>query len=206
MRLAVFASGGGSNFQSIVDAAESGALKAHVVLCVSNNPAAGVLERAKKHDISVSILNPSEYENQKEYASLLLAKLSEHKIEFVALAGYMKMIPAEIVHEYSGCIVNIHPALLPAFGGPGMYGLRVHRAVLEAGASESGATVHLVDEGYDSGPIVLQETVPILPGDTPESLAARVLKLEHQIYPRALALFTDHRIQADGPDVTVHNA
>ncbi|GMQ81192.1 MAG: phosphoribosylglycinamide formyltransferase [Rhodothermia bacterium] len=203
MRLAVFASGGGSNFQSIVDAAESGTLKAEVILCVSNNPNAGVLDRAKRHEISIRVLDPSRYVNEEEYATLLLASLKENKIDFIALAGYMKMIPAQIVREFSHRMVNIHPALLPAFGGPGMYGSRVHQAVLEAGVAESGATVHLVDEEYDSGPIVLKESVPVRADDTPESLAARVLKVEHAVYPRALSLFADNRIRIDGRNVTI---
>ena len=203
MRLAVFASGEGSNFQSIVDAAESGALKARVVLCVSNNPSAGVLDRATKSKIPVLVLNPSEFSDPDGYTSSLRAKLMEFETDFIALAGYMKMIPAEIVNEYSDHIVNIHPALLPAFGGPGMYGRRVHQAVLESGADESGATVHLVDEEYDTGPIVLQESVPVRPEDTPDSLAARVLKVEHRIYPRALALFEENRVKIDGRNVTI---
>ncbi len=203
MRLAVFASGEGSNFQSIVDAAESGALKARVVLCVSNNPSAGVLDRATKSKIPVLVLNPSEFSDPDGYTSSLRAKLIEFETDFIALAGYMKMIPAEIVNEYSDHIVNIHPALLPAFGGPGMYGRRVHQAVLESGADESGATVHLVDEEYDTGPIVLQESVPVRPEDTPDSLAARVLKVEHRIYPRALALFEENRVKIDGRNVTI---
>ena len=203
MRLAVFASGGGSNFQSIVDAAESGALKAQVVLCVSDSPTAGALERAKRHEIPELILDPAEFSDEDVYASLLQTKLTEFEIDFIALAGYMKMIPAQIVREFSGRMVNIHPALLPAFGGPGMYGNRVHQAVLKAGAAESGATVHLVDEEYDSGPIVLQESIPVRPEDTPELLAARVLKVEHRIYPRALALFAGNRIQIDGRIVTI---
>lgn len=203
MRLAVFASGEGSNFQSIVDAAKSGALKAQVVLCVSNNPSAGVLDRATKSEIPVLILNPSEFSDPDGYTSSLRAKLIEFETDFIALAGYMKMIPAEIVNEYSDHIVNIHPALLPAFGGPGMYGRRVHQAVLESGADQSGATVHLVDEEYDTGPIVLQESVPVRPEDTPDSLAARVLKVEHRIYPRALALFEENRVKIDGRTVTI---
>lgn len=203
MRLAVFASGEGSNFQSIVDAAKSGALKAQVVLCVSNNPSAGVLDRATKSEIPVLVLNPSEFSDPDGYTSSLRAKLIEFETDFIALAGYMKMIPAEIVNEYSDHIVNIHPALLPAFGGPGMYGRRVHQAVLESGADQSGATVHLVDEEYDTGPIVLQESVPVRPEDTPDSLAARVLKVEHRIYPRALALFEENRVKIDGRTVTI---
>jgi len=170
---------------------------------VSNNPSAGVLDRATKSKIPVLVLNPSEFSDPDGYTSSLRAKLIEFETDFIALAGYMKMIPAEIVNEYSDHIVNIHPALLPAFGGPGMYGRRVHQAVLESGADESGATVHLVDEEYDTGPIVLQESVPVRPEDTPDSLAARVLKVEHRIYPRALALFEENRVKIDGRNVTI---
>lgn len=191
MKLAIFASGGGSNFQAIVDAVEAGVLRAEVVLCVCNRRKAGVLDRASAHDIPTFQISPDDFPDLNSYTARLLKELEQYGVDHIALAGYMKMIPSGLVEKYRGRIVNIHPALLPKFGGKGMYGMHVHRAVLAAGESISGATVHIVDEDYDTGPIVLQLTVPVHPEDTPESLASRVLEAEHRLYPEALALFAD---------------
>ncbi len=205
MRLAIFASGGGSNFQAIVDASERGHLRAKVVLCVTNNRGAGVIERAENHSIPVLRISPTDYDDSRMYVSKLLDELNGYGVDFIALAGYMKMIPAEIVERYTGRMLNIHPALLPAYGGRGMYGMRVHRAVIAAGEKTSGATVHLVDEEYDTGPVVLQYSVPVLREDTAESLAARILEVEHRLYPDALALFADDRIEIEGRTVMTKN-
>ncbi|NQV72697.1 phosphoribosylglycinamide formyltransferase [bacterium] len=194
MRIAIFASGGGSNFQSIVDATVTGNLDAQVVLCVASKAGIGVIDRATRHKIPVFVLNGSVEDNLSE----LLHVLAAHRVSFIALAGFMKKIPQELISEYPNQIANIHPALLPSFGGAGMYGMHVHRAVLAAGESHSGATVHLVDAEYDSGPIILQESVPVLGSDSPESLAKRVLETEHHIYPKALQLFATGRIRIDG--------
>ncbi len=204
MRIAVFASGGGTNFQAILDAIQRGELPAEVCLLVTDRPTAGAIERARTHEIPVAILPPVEYETEEAYIHTLLERLDEHRINFIALAGYLKKIPAEIVQRYYGRMINIHPSLLPAFGGKGMYGIRVHRAVLEYGAQWTGATVHLVDEEYDHGAIILQEPVPVFPGDTPEELAARVLRVEHRLYPRALCLFAEGRIEINGRTVTIN--
>ncbi len=206
MQLAIFASGGGSNFQAIVEATESGVLDCRVALCVSNKPNAGVLDRAKEHNIPTLVLNPSDFAEESAYVSSLLARLEEHGVDFIALAGYMRMIPAAVVQRYAGRMLNIHPALLPSYGGKGMYGIRVHEAVLANGATVSGATIHLVDEEYDTGPIVLQETVPVVPGEPPEQLAARVLEAEHRVYPAALSLFAENRIEVRGREVIVQPA
>lgn len=203
MRLAVFASGGGSNLQSILDATESGALRAEVALVVTDRPAIGALDRAERRGIPTFVLAPADCADVKAFGQALLDALEAHDVTFVALAGYLKMIPPAVVRAYRHRIVNIHPSLLPAFGGPGMYGRRVHAAALEHGVRWSGATVHLVDEDYDTGPIVLQQPVPVEPGDTPETLAARVLAVEHRLYPEALALFADGRVRIEGRTVTV---
>jgi phosphoribosylglycinamide formyltransferase-1 len=197
MKLAVFASGGGSNFQAIVDAAASGRFSGEVVLCLSNRKAAGVLDRAQTAGIPTVVLSPRNFDDAAEYEDVLLATLSRYGVDFIALAGYLQKIPPKIVERFRGRIVNIHPALLPAFGGKGMYGIHVHEAVLAAGVSTSGATVHVVDEEYDTGPIVLQEAVAVEPGDTPETLAARVLEVEHRLYPAALALLAERVDQGD---------
>lgn len=185
MRLAIFASGGGSNFQAIVDAAHAGNLSAEVVLCVASNLNAGVIQRANQAGIPVHVLDSSFPKD----ATSLLDVLAAHKVTFVALAGFMKLIPDFLIQNYPRAIVNIHPALLPNFGGKGMFGKHVHHAVLTSGVTESGATVHWVDHEYDTGEIILQEKVPVYPEDTVETLAARVLNLEHRLYPKALQLF-----------------
>lgn len=202
MNIAVFASGGGSNFQSMIDAIDRGDLPARIGLCVSNRTEAGALERARRHDIPTAVLDPRSFEGEAEYVDALTAVLDDQQINFIALAGYLRKIPAAIVDAYRGRITNIHPALLPAFGGKGMYGMHVHRAVIEHGARWSGVTVHLVDETYDTGPIVLQQPVPVYPDDTPDALADRVLAVEHRLYPEALRLFAEDRIRIDGR--TVH--
>jgi formyltetrahydrofolate-dependent phosphoribosylglycinamide formyltransferase len=146
-------------------------------LVLSNRAEAGGLEIARRNDVPTLVLaDPAD-------ASAWLDGLARNRIDLVVLAGYLKLVPAPVVHRYRGRMINIHPALLPAFGGPGMYGLRVHEAVLALGASVSGATVHLVDEVYDRGPILAQARVPVLPGDTPATLAERVLAVEHRLLP-----------------------
>ncbi len=202
-RVAVFASGGGSNFQALVDAAEDGSLPAEIVLCLSDRPGAGVIDRANAAGVASVVVRPKDFGTESEYVDKLSAVLDTYRVEFVALAGYLKKIPSDIVRRYRHRMINIHPALLPSFGGRGMYGRRVHEAVLEHGARWTGATVHLVDEEYDTGPILLQEPVPVHEGDTPEDLAARVLKVEHRLYPRALGLLVQGRLRLEGRIVRI---
>lgn len=203
MQLAVFVSGGGSNFQAILDAIGAGRLDADVALCVSSRPDAGALERAARAGVPTCVLRAAEFPDDVALGAAMLEALATHHVDFVALAGFMRKIPSSVVAAYRHRMLNIHPALLPAFGGPGMYGRRVHEAVIEHGARISGATVHLVDEEYDSGPIVLQDVVPVLDHDTPESLAARVLEVEHRIYPEALRLFAEGLVRIDGRRVYI---
>ncbi len=203
MRLAVLASGGGTNFQAIIDAVKRGDLpRVEPVLCLSNRPSAGALTRADEQGIATYVL-PGPMESPAEEAELMLGAFKVARVDFIALAGYMRMVPEMVVRAFEGRILNIHPALLPAFGGHGMYGRRVHEAVLQSGVRWTGATVHLVDEHYDTGPIVLQEPIPVMPDDTPESLAARVLECEHRIYPEAIRLFSENRIRVDGRCVQI---
>jgi formyltetrahydrofolate-dependent phosphoribosylglycinamide formyltransferase len=179
MHVAVAVSGRGSNLDALLRALGPGA-PARVVLVLSNRPDAPALERAAARGIpAVTLREPSE---SREW----LEALERHAVDLVVLAGYLKLVPAEVVARYRGRILNVHPALLPAFGGQGMYGRRVHEAVLASGARESGATVHLVDEVYDRGAILGQGRVPVLPGDDPDTLAARVLELEHRLLPAAV--------------------
>lgn len=176
MRVVVCISGRGSNLTALLDALPPGA-PARVALVLSDRPDAGGLSLAAERGIETAVFrdaaDPSEWVDYLERASA----------DLVVLAGYLKLVPAAVVARYSGRMLNMHPSLLPAFGGPGMYGARVHRAVLSSGAAESGATVHLVDEVYDRGPILAQARVPVEPGDTPERLAARVLAAEHRLLP-----------------------
>ena len=187
VRLAVFASGGGSNFGAILDAVGTGHLDARVVLLVADRPGTGAEDRARAAGVPVAVVPPSDFADEAAFGGALLAALRVHDADTVALAGYLRRVPAAVVRAFDGRIVNVHPALLPAFGGPGMYGRHVHAPVLAAGVFESGCTVHLVDEVYDRGPILAQVRVPVLPGDTPETLAARVLAEEHRLLPAVLA-------------------
>lgn len=183
-RLAVLASGRGSNLQAIIEHFDSLARErvARVALVASNRPDSPALIRAATASIDIAHFNAG------DDGSELLALLQKFRIDLVVLAGYLKRIPPRVIREYAGRIINIHPALLPAFGGEGMYGARVHEAVIASGARQSGATVHLVDDEYDRGPIVAQWRVPVNQSDTAESLAARVLGVEHVVYPRAVEM------------------
>jgi formyltetrahydrofolate-dependent phosphoribosylglycinamide formyltransferase len=183
-RLAVLASGRGSNLQAIIDHFDNLARErvAKVVLVASNRADSPALVRAATASIDIAHFNAA------DDGSELLGLLRTFKIDLVVLAGYLKRIQPSVIHEYAGRIMNIHPALLPSFGGEGMYGARVHEAVIASGAKESGVTVHLVDDEYDRGPMVAQWRVPVNKSDTPESLAARVLDVEHAVYPRAVEM------------------
>ena len=183
-RLAVLASGRGSNLQAIVDHFDSLARErvAKVVLVASNRADSPALIRAATASIDIAHFNAADDGTE------LLELLRKHRIDLVVLAGYLKRIPSRVIREYSGRMNNIHPALLPAFGGEGMYGARVHEAVIASGAKESGVTVHLVDDEYDRGPIVAQWRVPVQPSDTADKLAARILNVEHVVYPRTVEM------------------
>jgi formyltetrahydrofolate-dependent phosphoribosylglycinamide formyltransferase len=176
MRVAVAVSGRGSNLDALLRTLAP-ARNAEVVLVLSNRADAGGLDIARARGIATLVLpDPAD-------AAAWLDALEHAQVDLLVLAGYLKLVPAAVVARWRGRIINLHPALLPAFGGPGMYGRRVHEAVLRSGAAESGASVHLVDEVYDRGQVLAQERVPVLPGDTPETLAARVLAVEHRLLP-----------------------
>jgi len=177
VRVAVLVSGGGTNLQTLLDQLRNSPV-ARVVRVISNRPDAAALQRARRADIPTTVLRDA------SDAQELLAALGDAHL--VVLAGYLKLVPGAVVSRFRGRMINIHPALLPDFGGPGMYGHRVHEAVLASGAKESGATVHFVDEAFDRGAIIAQERVPVLKGDTPETLAARVLEAEHALLPRVV--------------------
>ncbi len=184
VRLAVLASGRGSNLVAIHEAIERDALRATVVLVVSNNSSAGALAFAASRGIPTAHISARTHADP---GGALLERLAACAVDVVVLAGYMKQLDPRVVAAYRGRAVNIHPGPLPAFGGPGMFGAHVHAAVLRAGIPCSGATVHLVSEQYDEGDVIAHEPVPVVPGDTVESLAARVLEAEHSLYWRAIA-------------------
>jgi formyltetrahydrofolate-dependent phosphoribosylglycinamide formyltransferase len=177
VRVAVLVSGGGTNLQALLDALHDSPI-ARVARVISNRPDAGALERAHRAGVATTVLRDAS-DPAELHAALAGAQL-------VVLAGYLKLVHVSIVARFRGRMINIHPALLPDFGGPGMYGRRVHEAVLASGAKESGATVHFVDEAFDRGDIIAQEKVPVLKGDTAETLAARVLEAEHRLLPKVV--------------------
>ena len=198
MNIAVFASGRGSNFQAILDAIDAGILPARVVVLISNKSEAGAVEIARARSISTQHLSQKMFSSEEALAYAMLEVLEKKHAEFIALVGYLKKIPPHVIRQYRNRILNIHPALLPSFGGEGMYGHHVHEAVIARGEKVSGATVHLVDEEYDRGPMILQKTVDVMPDETPDSLAEKVLKVEHEIFPLALKAFAEGRVRVEG--------
>ena len=196
LKVGVLVSGGGTNLQAILDAIDNGKItNAQVSLVVSNNPGAYALERAKKHEIEAVCISPKQFENREEFHRALLAKLKESGVELIVLAGFLVAIPPMIVEAYPNKIINIHPSLIPSFCGVGFYGLKVHEAALRRGVKITGATVHFVDEGMDSGPIILQKAVEVEKGDTPEVLQHRVMEqAEWKILPKAIDMIANGEI------------
>ncbi|MDR1953033.1 MAG: phosphoribosylglycinamide formyltransferase [Clostridiales Family XIII bacterium] len=189
VNISVLVSGGGSNLQAIMDGVASGAIQgARVALVLSSKPGVCALERAENAGIDTAIVSAKDYPAEAERTAVILNRLAAANTDMIVLAGYMSVLPAEIVRAYRGRIINIHPSLIPKHCGKGYYGERVHRSVLDAGDKESGATVHFVDEGVDTGEIILQRKVPVFPDDTVETLASRVLKTEHEIIVLAVAI------------------
>ena len=195
--LGVFASGRGSNFEAILEAIREDRLDAEARLLLSNKRDAGALSIAKNYGVPTAVVSKPDFTSRELFVKMMLSTLKDHGVEFIALAGYMKRVPPEVISAYRNRMVNIHPALLPSFGGKGMYGHHVHETVLAQGCKVTGVTVHIVDEVYDHGPIVAQRCVPVEEGDTPERLAARVLKVEHEIYAEALQLFAEGKVQVN---------
>lgn len=189
LSIAVFASGGGTNLQALIDASKSGIFDGKISIVISNNSGAYALVRAANENIPACHISNKKYPNEYEFVGKINEALTSHDVNLIVLAGYMKLLPLEVIKKYRSRIINIHPALLPKYGGKGMYGVNVHRAVLENKDKISGATVHFVDELYDHGAILIQRTAAVLPGDTPESLAQRVLAIEHKILPLAVGMF-----------------
>jgi len=201
LKIGVLASGRGSNFQSILDAVAAGALKVEVAVLVSDDPAAYAIERARLRGIEHMVMRPKEHGSRDEYFQAVAGALVERGVGLVVLAGFMRIVGRPLIEAFPNRIMNIHPALLPSF--PGLHG---QRQAHEYGVKISGCTVHFVDEGMDTGPIIIQAAVPVLDDDTEESLAGRILSCEHKIYPEAIRLFSEGRIEVVGRRVRVKGA
>ena len=198
MNLGFLVSGRGTNMQAIIDACKAGELPARPVVVISNNASAEALDRARAERIPAYHVSRKNHPDEESLYREMTAILQKYNVELVILAGYMKKICQPLLSEYRNRIINIHPSLLPEFGGMGMYGVHVHQAVLDAGKKETGVTIHLVDEEYDAGKVLAQEKVPVRPADTPETLAERVLQVEHQVYVRVLREIIDGKIKLPG--------
>lgn len=205
MKIAVLVSGGGTNLQAIIDAIDQGKItNTEICLVYSNNPKAYAIERARKAGIPTAVKSPKEYANREEFNEALLQILKDASPDLVVLAGCLVVIPDIVVREFSNRIINIHPSLIPSFCGTGFYGLKVHEKALERGVRVSGATVHFVDEGTDTGPIILQKPVMIQPGDTPEVLQKRIMEqAEWKILPMAIDLIANDRVSVEGGKVMI---
>ena len=197
LRLAVLVSGGGTNLQAIIDAVENGTItNTQIVGVISNNKNAFALERAGRHGIPAQCISPTDFETRDEFNRVFLDKVNELKADLIVLAGFLVVIPEMMIREYRNRIINIHPSLIPSFCGTGFYGLKVHEAALKRGVKVVGATVHFVDEGTDTGPIILQKAVSVEEGDTPEILQRRVMEqAEWKILPQAIDLIANGKVQ-----------
>jgi len=198
LRIGVLASGRGSNFQSIIDEIESKRLNAEIALLITDNPKAFSIERAKKHGIEYLVIRPKEFRSKDTFFMKIVEELKKRDVSLVVLAGFMRIVEKPLIDAFPNRIMNIHPALLPTF--PGLHG---QRQTLEYGVKISGCTVHFVDEGVDTGPIIIQAAVPVYQDDTEETLSERILIYEHKIYPEAIRLFSEGRIEIEGRKVRI---
>jgi phosphoribosylglycinamide formyltransferase-1 len=198
INVGVLISGRGSNLQAIIDASEKGDVPAKVAVIVSDKPDAYGLERARKHNIPAAVFEPRKFADKNTYELEIVKTLKHYGVDLVCLAGYMRIVGPVLLEHYRGKMMNIHPALLPSFPG-----LHVQKAALDHGVKVSGATVHFVDEGCDTGPIVVQAAVPVLEDDTEETLSARILEQEHKLYPQAIKLFAEGKLKIEGRRVKI---
>lgn len=206
LKLAVCVSGGGTNLQAIMDAIDNGTItNARIEVVISNNKNAYALERAKKHGIQSVCISPKDYESREAFNQDFLARLDSYQVDLVVLAGFLVVIPEAMIKSYRNRIINIHPSLIPSFCGTGYYGLKVHEGVLNRGVKVTGATVHFVDEGTDTGPIILQKAVEVKQDDTPEVLQRRVMEqAEWIIMPKAINLIANGRVTVSDGHVQIH--
>lgn len=200
LRLAVLVSGRGTNLQAIIDTIEAGQLDAEIAIIISDRKDAPALERGRRHGIPVRFLDPAQYKTPADYDRALISLWREYEVDLVLLAGFMRLLGKEAVAAYRNRIMNIHPSLLPAFPG-----LKAQAQAVERGVRFSGCTVHFVDEGMDTGPIILQAVVPVQQDDDAETLAARILKEEHKLYPRAVQLFAEGKLEVVGRRVLIRD-
>ena len=203
IRIAALVSGSGTNLQALIDQIEIGNIPASMEVVLSNREDAYALERAKRHGIEGIYIGSKNFPNLKERNDRLERILEERKIDLILLAGYMQILEGTIIEKFRNRIINIHPSLIPSFCGQGFYGEHVHRAVLEYGVKVTGATVHFVDEGADTGPIILQKSVVVEAEDTVEQLAKRVLAVEHELLPLAVRLFAEGKLVVEGRKVKI---
>lgn len=208
LKIAVLVSGGGTNLQAIIDGIEAGAItNAEIKVVISNNKNAYALTRAKEHGITAKAISPKDYETREEFNEALFLALTEEEIDLVVLAGCLVVIPEKIIRHFRNRIINIHPALIPSFCGTGYYGLKVHEKALERGVKVTGATVHFVDEGTDTGPIILQKAVEVKEGDTPKELQLRVMEeAEWKIMPKAIDLIARGMVEVTDGKVHIKEA
>nr|WP_296044068.1 phosphoribosylglycinamide formyltransferase [uncultured Blautia sp.] len=207
LRLGVLVSGGGTNLQAIIDRIEDKTItNAEIAVVISNNQGAYALERAKTHGIQAECISPKDFADREEFHKALLKELQKNKVDLVVLAGYLVAIPPVIVEAYPNRIINIHPSLIPSFCGTGFYGLKVHEGVLDRGVKVTGATVHFVDTGTDTGPIILQKAVEVRNGDTPQILQKRVMEeAEWKILPAAIDLIANDRVTVENNKVFIRD-
>jgi phosphoribosylglycinamide formyltransferase 1 len=200
LRVGVLASGRGSNFQSLIDAVSMKKLHAEICLLITDNPSAFAIERAKKHDIEYLVVKPKEFRSKEAFYVAIAEALRKKDVGLVVLAGFMRIVGKPLIDAFPNRIMNIHPALLPAFPG-----LHAQTQAVEYGVKISGCTVHFVDEGMDTGPVIIQAAVPVYHNDTEETLSERILKLEHKIYPEAVRLFSQGKLKVEGRKVHIHS-
>jgi len=203
VHIGVLASGGGSNMQTVMDAIAAGRINGRIVLVIADRPGAFALERARKASIETAVISPKDFPSRAAFSQALADRLRAADVGLVLLAGFMFITTAELTDAFPDRMINIHPALIPGFCGPGFYGHRVHKAVLAYGVKLSGCTVHFVELDADAGPIIIQRAVPVKEDDTPETLAARVLVEEHKALPEAVRLFCAGRLKIDGRIVRI---
>ena len=205
LKLAVLVSGGGTNLQAIIDAISAGKItNACISVVISNNANAYALERARAHGIEALCISPKDFESREAFNQAFLDKLNSYNVDLVVLAGFLVVLPEMMIKEYTNRIVNIHPSLIPSFCGKGFYGLKVHEGVLARGVKVTGATVHFVDEGTDTGPIILQKAVEVVQGDTPEVLQRRVMEqAEWVILPKAIDLIANGKVSVEDGHVII---
>ncbi len=203
--IAVFASGRGSNYEAIQKQIDNGIINGKVVCIISDRADPPVFQKAKQRNIPTIFTNRKQFNSGKTYVTHLLQELAKYETDLIVLAGYLKLIPSPVVNAYPQKMINIHPALLPNFGGKGYYGMKVHQAVVNSGVTVTGITIHFVDEHYDTGNMILQKEVPVVPDDKPEDVAAKVLKLEHKYYPEVVRLICDDKVKIINNKVIIEN-